>query len=315
VTGWQDNTACAVEQQLAWAHRFGIDFFVYLWYFNARIHSPTENLNSALEITRTLPDRRGMQYAILYVNHPPFMIGPATWTTAVKEWVGYFTDPAYLRVDGKPLFMVYDMDGMHRSFGSSLPAVATAFDELRAAAQAQGLPGVYIVGGFGVWNGSYGQDERFPDVSWVPSAGYDAVSMYSYPFAPPAVKGALPFSALSDTAHWIWNQAASKIPVPFIPTVMDGWDPRPWQEAEATTGYLMWYRRSPQEVASLVGDAIAWAESNPRRRPESAPAPPLVLIEAWNELGEGSFLVPTIGDGQTYGDALAGMLTSPSDAR
>ncbi len=29
LSGWQDNTACAVEQQLAWAHSFGIDFFVF----------------------------------------------------------------------------------------------------------------------------------------------------------------------------------------------------------------------------------------------------------------------------------------------
>jgi len=43
-------------------------------------------------------------------------------------------------------------------------------------------------------------------------------------------------------------------------------------------------------------------------RPESAPAPPLVLIEAWNELGEGSFVVPTAADGTTYGDAIAAML-------
>jgi hypothetical protein len=78
----------------------------------------------------------------------------------------------------------------------------------------------------------------------------------------------------------------------------------------------MWYRRGPQEVASLVGDAITWAESNPTLRPESSLTPPLVLIEAWNELGEGSFLVPTVGDGQTYGDALAAMLaTTPPGVR
>jgi hypothetical protein len=33
-----------------------------------------------------------------------------------------------------------------------------------------------------------------------------------------------------------------------------------------------------------------------------------VLIEAWNELGEGSYIIPTAGDGTTYGDALSKML-------
>jgi len=37
----------------------------------------------------------------------------------------------------------------------------------------------------------------------------------------------------------------------------------------------------------------------------------LVLIEAWNEFGEGSYVIPTVGDGTSYGDALAATLTGP----
>jgi hypothetical protein len=58
LSGWQDNNNCAVEQQLAWAHSFGIDFFVFDWYFNAAVTDPGEDLNSALKITHALPDPR-----------------------------------------------------------------------------------------------------------------------------------------------------------------------------------------------------------------------------------------------------------------
>jgi hypothetical protein len=74
LSGWQDNSACAVEQQLAWAHAFGLSFFVFDWYFNASVVDPGEDLNSAFKITRALPNRHGMQYAILYVNQDPFII-------------------------------------------------------------------------------------------------------------------------------------------------------------------------------------------------------------------------------------------------
>ena len=47
VSGWQDNTDCAMEQQLAWAHNFGIDFFVFDWYFNPAVTASGENLDSA----------------------------------------------------------------------------------------------------------------------------------------------------------------------------------------------------------------------------------------------------------------------------
>ena len=231
LSGWQDNNNCAVEQQLAWAHSFGIDFFVFDWYFNTAVTDPGEDLNSALKITHALPDRHGMQYAILYVDSPPFVIGPADWPGAINEWVGYMTDPAYVQVNGKPLFHVIDMGQMRQTFGSRT-AVSAALNQLRAAAQAHGFAGAYIVGGFGVADGTSGQDALFPDLSMAVVDGYDAVSMYGYPYAPPAVSGVLPFSSLSDAGKWIWSQGALKGTVPFIPVAMTGWDPRPWDERE-----------------------------------------------------------------------------------
>lgn len=311
LSGWQDNNNCAVEQQLAWGHSFGIDFFVFDWYFNTTVTDPTgEDLNSALKITHALPDRHGMQYAILYVNAPPFVIGPADWAGAINEWMGYMTDPAYIKVNGKPLFHIIDMGQMRQAFGSP-SAVTAALNQLRAVAQAHGLAGVYIVGGFGVPGGSSGQDGFFPDIGEALGDGYDAVTMYNYPFAPTEVNGVLPFSSLSDAGKWTWSQGAVKSPVPFIPVSMTGWDPRPWDERESGTNVLMWFTRSPQEVTTFVDDAITWAESNPQVRAEPSPAPPIVLLEAWNELGEGSFFLPTIGDGTSYGDSLAAMLAAP----
>jgi hypothetical protein len=311
LSGWQDGNNCAVEQQLAWAHSFGVDFFVFDWYFNAAVGDPSgEDLNSALKITRALPDRHGMQYAILYVDGPPFVVGPADWAGAINEWLGYMTDPAYIQVNGMPLFQIIDMGQMRQAFGSSA-AVVAAFNQLRATAQARGLAGVYIVGDFGVPDGSSGQDGLFQDLGTAFADGYDAVSMYGYPFAPPAINGMLPFSSLSGAGGWTWSQGSLKSPVPFIPVSMTGWDPRPWNEREYLTNDLMWFSRSPQEVANFVNDAISWAESNPQLRTEPSPAPPIVLMEAWNEMGEGSFVTPTVGDGTAYGDSLAGMLAAP----
>jgi hypothetical protein len=302
LSGWQDSSTCAVEQQLAWAHNFGIDFFVFDWYFNARANDPSANLNSALQITHALPDRHGMQYAILYVDHPPFAVGPEGWTSAVNEWISYMTDPDYLRVNGKPLLVVYDMVAMREAFGSPA-AVATAFHQLRAAAAAQGLPGVYVAGGLFAGYDPSRQDGSFADLSMAVAEGYDAVTLYAYSVS--GVGGAQPFSILSDAGKWVWAQAARRSPLPFIPVAMAGADGRPWNQAR------VWFNRTPQDVAGLVGDAIAWANSNPRLRPEPPQTPPIVLIEAWNELGEGSYLVPTVGDGTSYGDALAAMLQMP----
>lgn len=307
LSAWQDSSACALEQQLASAHSFGVDFFVFDWYFNAEANDPGENLNSALQITHALPNRHGMQYAILYVDGSPFDVSPSDWTAAVNEWVSYMTDPAYVQINGMPAFFIINVGEMRSVFETSA-GVASALQQLRAAAKAQGLAGVYIVGGFGAPDGTVGQETLDSGFLIAAQDGYDAVAFYNYPFAPPAVNGMLPFSTLSEAGQWTWDQAQLHSPVPFIATAMAGWDPRPWNEAEPNTGDLMWYARAPQDVAGFVGSAIVWANSNPRLRPEASPTPPLVIIEAWNEFGEGSYILPTTGDGTSYGDALGAML-------
>jgi len=310
LSGWQDSSTCAMEQQLAWAHNFGINFFIFDWYFNAEIINPGENLNSALQITHTLPDRHGMQFAIMYVNGSPFNVGPADWAATVNEWAGYMTDPAYVRVNGKPLFVVLNIGEMRTVFPTSAE-VQGALAQLRAAAIAQGLPGVYVVGDFGMPDGVLGEDaESVTDGFDIAGTdGYDATTIWGYPFVPTPVNGVVPYSGLSDAGHWTWDQATLHSPIPYVPAAMDGWDPRPWDEA-SSSGVLTWYSRTPQDVATLVSDAIDWANANPQLRPEPSPTPPIVLITSWNEFGEGNHILPTAGEGTSFGDALATMLQS-----
>jgi len=305
LSGWRDDNTCAIEQQLAWAHSFGLQFFVFDW-------SPTspsgENVNSALQITHSLPDRHGMQYAIMGGE-----AGPTNWTAAVDEWISYMTDPAYLTVNGKPLFVVLDPMGLRHTFGSS-SAAAAALNQLRAAAQTTGLTGVYIVGASGLNDGAPAQDGLFPDLSMLVADGYDAVSSYNYPNgAPLGISGARPLSILASTGGWMWSQAALKSPLPMIPVAMDGWDTGPDAAGGDWPGRpQFWFVRNPPVLATFVNNLITLAESNPQVRAEAPPAPPLVMIEAWNELYEGSFMVPNVGDGTSYGDALVGMLTTPA---
>ena len=314
LSGWQDNTACAVEQQLAWAHAFGLSFFVFDWYFNASAVDPwPEDLNSAFKITRALPNRHGMQYALLYVNQDPFNIQfSADWTSTVAEWVGYMKDPDYVRVNGKPLLIVISLYGLRQTLGSSA-AVQARFAELRAAAQAQGLSGVTIVGGIDVPDGAPEQDGLFPDLSMAVADSYDAVTTYGYGFGfPLTLAGAQPFSALASTGHWIWGEYARKSPLPVIPDAVPGTDNRSPEGDHETGRPLYWFTRTPQELAAFVNDSIVWAESNPQVRMEPAPAPPMVIMTAWNELGNGAYLVPTVDDGTSFGDAIGQMLAIPS---
>ena len=310
LSGWQDDSACAIEQQTVWARNAGIQFFLFDWYLDATIVDREENLNSALELIRALPDRHGMQYAILDVNQDPFVISRAEdWSRTVGGWVTMMSDPSYLRVDDRPLLMIIDGLGLRDQLGGSAAAQA-ALGELRLAAHDAGLPGVYVVAGFDVGPGSSGQDFLFPELTWAASDGYDAVSLYNFPSAPLTHPGEMPFSALADAARWIWSNAADKSPLPLIPTSVDGWDPRPWTLGTPSESQTFWFRRTAAQAAALVAESVVFGESHPRVRPQPSPAPPVVLVEAWNEIGEGGYLVPTVGDGRAEVDALAATLST-----
>ena len=306
--GWRDQAPSTVERQLRWAHDFGIDFFLFDWYHLA--DDGGGDVNAAIKTYVQLPDHHGVSFALMYVNNEQrLVISRSDWPSVADEWVTqYFSNPDYVRIDGEPLFEVHDVVGMTEQFGGT-DGVNWALDTLRQAARAHGLPGVFIVGG--VYVDSLFDWANFPrGLGGVPDGllgqHYDALSNYAYPAAPGYLDGEQPYSKLVDAGRQMWDRFAAKSPLPYIPDVTAGWDGRPNQEAPL--GHLWWYDRTPAEVGNFVGDAVAWADQHPQIAAEPAPAKPLVLLEAWNELQEGSFIVPTIGAGYDYGLAVASAL-------
>lgn len=303
--GWRDAAPATLERQLDWAHEFGIDFFLFDWYHKA--DDGGGDTNSAIKNYVRLEDHRGVSFALTYINNEAELVIPRDeWPAVCEEWVTqYFSNPDYARVAGMPLFEVHDVTGMTLQFGGT-DGVNWALDTLRQVARAHGLPGVYIVGGVYVdslfdWSvfprGVGGEPEGILDQHW------DALSNYGYPAAPGYLDDKQPYSKLVAAGEQMWDRFADKSPFPYITDVTAGWDGRP--NREAPLGHLWWYVRTPREVGDFVHAAVAWAASHPSLQAEPPPLKPLVLIEAWNELQEGSFILPTIGAGYDYSLAVA----------
>jgi len=295
--GWRDDTRESMVRQLEWARRYGISFFAFDWYYRpGRTSSPL--VNHALGLYRGLSEHHGVGYALTYVNTntgEDFVVRPSQWPDVVREWVSRdLTQPDYVRVDGKPLLIVLDVQGFTRQFGGP-GGVNMALDTLRRAAVAAGLPGVFVVGGVYV-------DQRFDWnwFRWVAGAEhFDAFTQYAAPAAAGSSSGQRRYSTVVRAMKDDWA-GFKRAGASFIPSVMTGWDPRPWQLKLG--GRLWWFRRTPTQVGAFAGDAVRFARANPVER---SPAKPLVLLEAWNELGEGAFLAPTVAACHSYGEAVA----------
>ena len=92
------------------------------------------------------------------------------------------------------------------------------------------------------------------------------------------------------------NQSQDK--VAYLPNVIAGFDPRPWEEQGPSFGFpsrAEWAAALTQ-ARDLVADAGNRVFGFPD---ETSPLgiQPAMSIYAWNELGEGGILAPTAGDG------------------
>lgn len=142
--------------------------------------------------------------------------------------------------------------------------------------------------------GGIGTEE---DMRNAKAAGARVLCRYNFPYAGTGINGPgthaeLPYTHLveqSDALAKSWHELTEG---DFWPTVMPGWDRRPWTKYEDVIyagGTPELFRRTLESARSYV---------NKDR---------VVLIEAWNEWGEGSVLEPSVEHGFAYLDQVRGV--------
>ncbi|MFW6114583.1 MAG: glycoside hydrolase family 99-like domain-containing protein [bacterium] len=294
VWGWETNSVNMVRQ-IDYCADHGIAFWSFCWYYPEG-EDKTTPLNKALDLYLKAPNRERLKFCLLVANHGGFRIGPRDWDACCERWVQLFQQPTHLRVDDKPLIIFFLPGEMWQAFGS-VNGVRKALDALRATAKEAGLPGVTVAA-------CTGASRYLNDLK---NAGFDVFTGYNYNLTWKDGAGARPFQTLIDGNAEIFDQMAEQSPLPYIPAVMAGWDRRPWEQGKLPPEKLSgWYPdRSPEQVEKFVRMGIRWLDKNP----EKATAQRLLLIYAWNEMGEGGYLTPTAADGTNYLDAVERAIT------
>ena len=194
LSGWRDDSLDAMRAQLRWAHADGISFFLFDWY--RQDIDPL--LNVAHDNYLKLRDHDGVGYAIHYINHDPFGIPPDQWAATVERWVtDDFSNPDYVRIDGKPLLVIFNTTFFRQQMGGSA-GVNQAIDILQQTAKQHGLPGVFVVGDRGTdWLNILCFplcDATDGGPSGLVTEHYDALSEYNYALVIPPIKGGRPYT-------------------------------------------------------------------------------------------------------------------------
>lgn len=279
---YREGDPDAADWHIKWALEHGVSFFAFDFYTS----EGSQMLEMALDegfLRAKHIDR--VKFCLNWCNHVP----ASEMTAEEFERFGdlvirkYLTHPSYLRLHNKPVVMILSGAGFVKNLG--VDGARNAFDRFEERCREAGLEGVYLV----FCEGEIGSAQDMQDCF---AAGTDAFCRYNYPYAGTDSTGPGRYAEATyqhlieqgDALAKHWREISGGR---FWPTVMPGWDRRPW------TKDLDLIRTG--STPELFGEAL-------RQAREYVNSDRVVLIEAWNEWGEGSVLEPSVEYGFAYLD-------------
>ncbi len=296
------RSAETLTAQAELARRYGIEGFC-VYYYNL---GGERVLSRPLEVVRADPSIP-FQWCLCWANEnwtrrwdggtgellAEQLYDDATLATVIADAVAHAQDPRYIRVNGRPLFLVYRV--------LLLPDPAGFAAACRGAFAEAGFPGVHLV---------YVESMETVHRAVPPSGlGFDAA--VEFPPHGRAVVAPHPVHVLRD--DWEGNRysypetvaalsQSPTVPYPRYPAVFPGWDntprqPRGGDSFEGATPEL--FRAHVEDRVEAVRQHLMGDER-------------LLFVNAWNEWAEGAHLEPDHGYGHRWLEALRDGVTGPA---
>ena len=302
--GWYDEGRPEVaDWEIKWALEHGISFFAYCWYRKGTGAPVEPRLGHAIHeglLQARFRDR--FKFCIMWENANAGGVASEQdlFNNLFPFWLdNYFRHPSYLKVDGKPVLLVYDRNVIVKDLGGA-EGVRRALDRMRETCAKAGLGGLWAMCEY--------RGAEAKDLQMLRDCGFDHAFAYCwhaksrFPEAAEAVQAQLDKMAK-------WRDLGI---LPFVPTITCGWDPLPWkQEGPNAASWLVPEKMSrwhlePADFESLcrkVKDLMAGLPAGSLGRR-------MALLDNWNEWGEGHHLAPHQEHGFGYLDAVRSVFTS-----
>jgi Glycosyltransferase WbsX len=278
------------EREIDLASSHGIDAWMTDWYW----HNGTQFYHEQLEQGfQKASNRSQLKFAVMWANHDWKNLYPARSPADAAVLLPqehsyddclkvidycirkYFHDDSYWRLDGKPVFAIFDLNLFTDKL--TFDGARRALDAMRKRVRQAGFSGLHIQAS----HAYSGLIPRLPELGVQSATQYHSFA-WTYGGRPPG--GHSPYKDGALTAIHSWQETGSQMTVPFFPDCPVGWDdsPRYGASSHIVIG------RSPDQYELLLRAARHYA----------APLPvPIVFLSAWNEWTEDHVLLPD----QTYG--------------
>ncbi len=300
-----------MEMQINAATRHGVNVFIYDWYWYDGMPFLESCLNDGF---LGAANNKDMKFYLMWANHDVNM----TWDKRLAGtpnnaliWKGgvdreefeilckrviekYFHLPNYYKVDGKPSFMIYEL----QTFIDGLGGLDKAIDALkwfRAEGKKAGYKGLDIqftlranmeANMTGIAGDNMGTQKEVID-----ALNLDGATHYQYVHFVDIDRDYLEIQ--SDVVK-TWNELDKELKIPYYPHVSVGWDNNP--RFQKTVGGIV-KNNTPENFEKALKDAKAYVDAHPGQAP-------LITINSWNEWTETSYLQPCTMYGYGYLEAV-----------
>ncbi len=279
----QENPEVA-DWETKWAAEHGVNFFIYCWYRDGQGGPVKQKFGSAIhDAFFKSRFQKHMKFTIMWENQARGTAGVSDEHDLMENllpfWIeNYFRHPSYLKVDGKPLLFIYRPEFLVDDLGG-VENVRRAFDKMRQACKEAGFRGLWILGEY------RGLDPRHLEL--MKNLGLDYTFAYCWPIpgSPP------PERAISAQMEYIRKTQELGI-LPQVITVSQAWSG--W----ADEGSI--WKIPPDGFEKL----LRWVKQFARTLPSTELGSRMILLDNWNEWGEGHYIAPYREYGFGYLDAV-----------
>lgn len=281
-----------VEKWINTALKYGVNTFIYDWYWFHKYPFLEEALDNGF---LKAPSNEKMNFYIMYANHEvtnywnPYInsdtetltfdprIDWDQWKIIVDRVISqYFHRPNYVKIDGCPVFSIWSLDYFMESFGS-LEEAGKAMDYFHGKVKEAGFPDVHIQLCGGIWPRGKEETQRIKDQ--IKRFGISSTAAYNMGgMEPDYIRHGM--KAIGFRERWY-----KEFGIPLFPTASVGWDDTPRYPAKGEKDITR-YNHSPEAFASFLQTAKEWADDHADTQPK------FVMLNAWNEYVEGSYLLP-----------------------
>ncbi|MBQ7597206.1 MAG: glycoside hydrolase family 99-like domain-containing protein [Clostridia bacterium] len=297
-----------MEFQIKEALRHGVNVFIYDWYWYDRRPFLEQCLDEGF---LGAVNNEQMRFFLMWANHD----AGYAWDKRQPEldeivWLGsqnreefdrvcrrvidlYFKRPNYYKIDGCPVFMIYDVVNLVKGLGD-IEKTRAALDDFRRLVKQAGFPDLHLQmtvwseGAINVSGVDANRTGSAKDI--VAMLGFDSVTHYQFVHFTDCNRD---YAALLPDVEREWERLRTEYPVPYYPHVSVGWDNNPRYNF-LTQPVIK--NNTPAQFKKGLEMAKAYADKYN--------TVPLITINSWNEWTEMSYLEPDDVYGYGYLEAI-----------